>query len=65
MMAHIFWTSIILAAGVYGALCLYLFLMQGKLLYYPDIPSRDLTANPGDRGLPYETVSITTSDRFI
>ena len=47
---------------MYGALCLYLYFMQAKLLYYPDIPSRDLTASPKDIGLEYESVSITTSD---
>jgi fermentation-respiration switch protein FrsA (DUF1100 family) len=62
VMAHIIWSVIILAAVVYGALCLYLFLMQGKLLYYPNIPSRKLTASPGEIGLAYESVYITTSD---
>jgi fermentation-respiration switch protein FrsA (DUF1100 family) len=59
---NIIGSIIILAAGMYGALCLYLFLMQAKLLYYPEIPSRKLTASPRDIGLEYESVSITTSD---
>jgi len=55
--------SIIVLGGLlYGALCIYLFLMQAKLLYYPNIPSRKLTASPADIGLEYESVSITTSD---
>ncbi|UCD66573.1 MAG: alpha/beta hydrolase [Deltaproteobacteria bacterium] len=61
-MSNIFWSITILAAGMYGALCLYLFLMQAKLLYYPNIPSRKLTASPKDIGLEYESVSITASD---
>jgi len=52
----------ILAGGMYGALCLYLFLMQAKLLYYPNIPSRRLTASPADIGLEYESVSLSTID---
>ena len=61
-MANIIWPVTILAAGMYGALCLYLFLMQAKLIYYPNIPSRNLTASPKDIGLAYESVSMVTSD---
>lgn len=63
-MFNIIWTIIILAGGVYGALCLYLFLMQSRLIFYPDIPSRKLSASPADIGLQYEDVTITTSDRI-
>ena len=62
VMLNILSTVIIFAAGMYGVLCLYLFVIQGKLLYYPNIPSRKLTASPADIGLDYESVSITTSD---
>jgi fermentation-respiration switch protein FrsA (DUF1100 family) len=62
MMSNIVWSITMLAAGVYGALCLYLFFMQAKLLYYPNIPSRHLTANPADIGLDYEMVTLRTSD---
>ena len=61
-MSNIIWPITILAAGLYCAICLYLFLMQAKLLYFPDVPSRTLTASPADIGLEYESVSITTSD---
>lgn len=63
-MVSIFWSVSILAAGMYGALCLYLFIMQARLLYYPNMPSRKLTATPADIGLAYEQVSITTRDRI-
>ena len=62
MMSNIIWSITILAGGMYGALCLYLFLMQAKLLYYPNIPSRELTGNPADINLDYETVTLRTSD---
>jgi fermentation-respiration switch protein FrsA (DUF1100 family) len=62
-MFNIFWSIIILAGGLYGALCLYLFLMQAKLIFYPNIPSRKLTASPADIGLEYESISINTSDQ--
>ena len=47
---------------LFYALCLYLFLMQAKLLYYPSIPSRELTASPADINLAYKTVILSTSD---
>ncbi len=62
-MFNIIWTIIILAGGLYGALCLYLFLMQSKLIFYPNIPSRKLTLSPADIGLEYESVFINTSDQ--
>ena len=64
-MFNIFWSIIIIAGGLYGALCLYLFLMQDKLIFYPNIPSRKLSASPADIGLEFETVSINTSDQVI
>ena len=36
--------------------------MQARLIYYPNIPSRTLTASPADIGLDYESVTISTSD---
>jgi len=62
-MFSIIWSIIILAGGLYGALCLYLFLMQAKMIFYPNIPSRKLTSSPADIGLEYESVSINTSDQ--
>jgi len=62
MMSNTIWFITILAAGMYGALCLYLFFMQAKLIYYPDMPSRKLTASPAEIGLKYESVSIAAGD---
>jgi uncharacterized protein len=64
VMANTILTMAILAAGMYGILCLILFFMQAKLLFYPHIPSRELTAKPSDIGLDYESVTITTSDNI-
>ena len=65
VMGKIIWPIIILAGSLYGILCIYLFLMQAKLIYYPEIPSRKLTASPEDIGLDYESVSIRTSDGVV
>jgi len=64
-MYNIIWSILIFAGGLYGAFCLYLFLMQDKLLFYPHLPSRELTASPADIGLKFETVSINASDQII
>ncbi|MDH3526857.1 MAG: alpha/beta hydrolase [Gammaproteobacteria bacterium] len=47
---------------VYCALALYLYLMQPRLLYYPDLPGRELAATPADIGLEYEPVTLVTED---
>ena len=62
MTANIIWSIAILITGTYGALCLVLFLMQTKLLYYPNLPTRKLTASPVDIGLDYSSISVNTAD---
>ena len=65
VMFNIIWSIIILSGSLYCALCLYLFLMQASLIFYPHLPSRKLTASPADIDLEYESVSIETSDQII
>lgn len=55
-------TVAILAATLYGAMLLVLFLRQDGLVYYPDLPGRAYEATPGNYRLPYEDVTLTTSD---
>lgn len=55
-------TAAILAATLYGAMLLVLFLRQDGLVYYPDLPGREYEATPRDYKLPYEDVALTTSD---
>jgi fermentation-respiration switch protein FrsA (DUF1100 family) len=49
---------------LYGTICAYVFFMQDRLIYYPNLPSRAVTASPRDLGLEYEDVAITTSDNI-
>ena len=51
-----------IVGGLYVLICIYLFFMQGRLLFYPNLPSRKITATPAKIGLSYEPVTITTSD---
>jgi len=54
--------AVILAATLYGAMLLVLFLRQDGLVYYPDLPSREYEATPKQANLSYENVTLTTPD---
>ena len=56
------WTIVLVVAGTYTALALILFLFQSRLLFHPNVPSRDLVATPERIGLAYEPVSLRTED---
>ena len=51
-----------LAVSVYLVLALALYLFQGKMVFLSNFPERALSASPGDIGLAFEDVRLTTSD---
>ena len=51
-----------IVGGLYAFVCIYLFFMQDRLLFYPNLSSRKITATPAKIGLDFEPVTITTSD---
>lgn len=53
---------LLLVAVGYLGVALYLFFMQPRMLYYPDMPGRELEANPAAVGLAYEDVALLTRD---
>ncbi len=55
--------GLLLAALIYGAMLLLVYLYQDHLLFIPDQPSRRVEGTPADVGLLYEPVSLTTSDQ--
>ncbi len=55
-------TLVLLAALGYGAFAGFIYVMQPRLIYYPDTPTRELTATPAQIGLAYETVTLQTDD---
>jgi len=61
-MLNFFGPLIVLAGLVYALLCIFLFLLQGRLLYYPDLGGRQLRGSPADIGLEYESVTLVTGD---
>ncbi len=51
----------VVAAG-YALLVVFVYLMQGRMLYLPDMPGRELTATPANIGLDFEDVWTETAD---
>lgn len=56
------WSMLLVVVGSYGALLLFLYFYQSRLLYLPNLPSRDIAATPDMVGLSYERVHILTED---
>jgi uncharacterized protein len=50
--------------AAYAVLIAYVCLFQSRLIYFPNIPGRALTAMPAEIGLDFEEVRITTADRI-
>ena len=57
-----FLSFVLLAALGYGVFAGFIYLMQPRLLYYPNVPSRELTATPATIELDYEAVTLQTDD---
>jgi pimeloyl-ACP methyl ester carboxylesterase len=57
-----FWSIVLVIAGSYGALVIFLYFSQSRLLYLPNLPSRDIVATPDMVGLDYEPVKIVSDD---
>jgi hypothetical protein len=49
----------------YGLLIAVVYLMQGRMLYLPNVAGRALVMTPGDIGMDYEDVAINTVDGVI
>lgn len=56
------WSIVLVVGGSYGALLVFLYFFQSRLLYLPNLPSRDIIATPDTVGLDYEPVKIATDD---
>jgi len=53
------WNILLMAAATYGIAALYLYVFQGRYLYFP---YPDIEATPDQLGLAYEPVTLTTAD---
>jgi pimeloyl-ACP methyl ester carboxylesterase len=56
------WKLIIVVIGAYAAISLYIYYIQAGLIYYPDMPGRNLVATPESIGLNFQNVEIITDD---
>lgn len=55
--------SVVYALAIgYAVLAVALFFYQPNLLYFPDMPGRELEVTPAAIGLDYETLTLTTGD---
>lgn len=55
-------TLLLSLAGIYVLLSAALYLMQNKMVFLANMPGRALDATPGDIGLEYEDVALTTGN---
>ena len=53
---------ILIVAAAYGLLLVFVYFIQGRMLYLPEVPGRSLTMAPTDVGMTYQDVSIETTD---
>ena len=56
------WAILIAAVAGYLAAALMVFLMQGRLIYFP---TREMLGDPGQYKLPYQDVALRTSDGLV
>lgn len=55
------WHILGILVAAYGGLALVLYFFQARMVFYPEI-GREIIATPGQAGLPYEDIRLTTSD---
>ncbi len=53
---------LVYAVIIYTVIVAVVWLMQDRLLYLPNMPTRELQASPADRGWEYESVNLETED---
>ena len=54
--------ALLMLAGGYVFLVAVIYLLQGRLLYLPNVPGRELSMTPADVGWDYEDLSVETDD---
>ena len=56
------WKFLLLGVCLYAGLTALIYLRQSSLIYYPNLPGRDLSATPQQLGLVYENIALVTAD---
>ena len=60
----VLWKLLIIGIGIYAALSAYVYYMQSSLIYYPNMPGRDLVATPETINLSYQDIEFVTDDNI-
>ncbi len=58
------WKLLIIGIGIYAALSIYVYSMQSRMIFYPDMPGRNLTSTPESIGLTYQNAEFLTEDNI-
>ena len=58
------WKLLVVAACLYGVVVAFVYFQQSSLIYYPQMPGRELTATPQHVGLEYQDVHFTSDDNI-
>jgi len=58
------WKLVLAGVGVYVALSIYVYFMQSDLIFYPNMPGRNLVSTPENIGLIYQDVEFVTEDNI-
>ncbi len=56
------WKILPTGVAVYTILSIYVYFMQPGMIYYPNIPGRELVTTPKNIGLDYEDIELVTDD---
>jgi pimeloyl-ACP methyl ester carboxylesterase len=59
---HTLWKLLITGIGIYAALSIYIYFMQSSLIFYPNMPGRNLVSTPENIGLGYQDIEFVTED---
>ena len=58
------WKLAIVGIAIYAALSVYVYFMQSGMIFYPNMPGRNLTSTPEDIGLTYQNVEFVSEDNI-
>ena len=58
------WKILAYIIAAYAALSIYVYFMQSSLIFYPNMPGRNLVATPENIGLTYQNVEFVTEDNI-
>lgn len=56
------WKFLLIGLAVYALLVAMIYVRQESMIFFPDMPGRQLIATPGQIGLAFEDINFTTDD---